>query len=141
MSEPSHSVHTITCILVEEHSEVRNALARVLPGEGIDIVAHARTGADAVEIVAGHAADLVLVDLTLPDTNGIDLARSLIALVAEVRIVLYTADLTTEGARLAIEAGIRGIVLKESAVRALVSAIRVVASGGIYLDPRLDPQH
>jgi len=136
MTDP-HEGHTILCVLVDDHPGVIDALAQVLPAEGIGVVGRAGTGAEALEVIGRVPATVALVDLALPDTNGIDLSRDLITAHPGLSIVLYAADVTSGGARLARETGVRGVVLKESGIGELIGAIRTVSGGGIHVDRRL----
>jgi len=126
----------IECLIVDDHPSVLDALEDLLEAEGIVVLGRALTGADALASAPDHAT-VVVTDLRLPDISGLDVARELIRVQPGRPVVLYSATIGATGAAAAREIGVRGVVLKDSLPRELPAAIRVVAAGGTYLDPRL----
>lgn len=126
----------IECLLVDDHLSVLDALQDLLEAEGIVVVGRALTGAEALAFAPEHAT-VVVTDLRLPDISGMEVARELLRMQPGRAVVLYSATIGAVGAAAAVAIGVRGVVLKESVSRELPVAIRTVAGGGTYLDPRL----
>ena len=124
-------------VIVDDHDALREGLAALLPGGGIEVVAAAGTVAAALDVVERFEPDVALVDLQLPDGSGIDLTRELLARRPELGAILYTvaseADLLYGG----LDSGARGYALKGGSMAELNGAIQRIAAGGSYVDPRL----
>jgi DNA-binding NarL/FixJ family response regulator len=126
----------ITCVLVDDHPSMLDALVALLEADGIAVVDRARTGADALAL--GLEGSTVLVaDARLGDISGFDLAREILRVDPSRGVVLYGGSITAVGARSALDAGVRGIVLTDSLPTGLSAAIRTVSAGGTYVDARL----
>ncbi|MGA0594595.1 response regulator transcription factor [Enterovirga sp. CN4-39] len=122
--------------LVDDHPVVLagiSALLRRTPE--IEVVGEATNGRDGLRIVQEAVPDIVVVDLSLPDMSGVDLARELASTCPGVRLLVLTVHEDRAYVQPAMRAGARGYVLKRSAAADLLRAIRAVAEGGIYLDP------
>jgi DNA-binding NarL/FixJ family response regulator len=128
---------SISCIVADDHPAMVEAVADVLSDNGITIVGRARDGEEALAKIETRKPDVALVDVRMPRLSGIELARRAAAVAPETAIVLYTAygdrALLTE----ALDAGVRGFVLKEAPLVDLARAVRLVAGGGTYVDPVL----
>jgi DNA-binding NarL/FixJ family response regulator len=127
---------SVSCILVDDHPAVIAALSDLLESEGIAVVGHAADAAEALALERAPAT-VVVSDLRLPGRTGIELAHDLLEADPECRVVLYTATISPAGAVNALRAGIRGVVLKDSIPAELSRAVRTVAEGGTFVDPRL----
>jgi DNA-binding NarL/FixJ family response regulator len=124
----------ITCILADDHPAVLDSVSRVLGKHGIAVLAQARDGEDAVQAIEQHKPQIAVVDLRMPSMSGIAVAR----LSAEdTKIILYTGYSDRTLLIEALDAGVRGFVLKEAPLADLSRAIEIVAKGGIYVDPVL----
>ena len=124
----------ITCLLADDHPAVLDSISRVLANQGFDVVAQARDGEDAVKEIEAKKPQVSIVDLRMPGMSGIAVARRV---ARHSSVILYTGysdrTLLTE----ALDAGVRGFVLKEAPLADLARAIRLVAQGGVYVDPVL----
>ena len=124
----------ITCLLADDHPAVLDSISRVLASQGFDVVGQARDGEDAVKEIEAKKPQVSIVDLRMPGMSGIAVARRV---ARQTSVILYTGyndrTLLTE----ALDAGVRGFVLKEAPLADLARAIRVVAQGGVYVDPVL----
>ena len=125
-------------VLIDDHEALREGLAAVLGAAGFDVVGQAGSAAAAEDLVRVARPDLALLDIQLPDGNGIELTRTLLGFSPELRIVLYTGDADAELLYDGLDSGARGYVLKAGSTDELVEAIRRVAEGLSYVDPRLD---
>jgi DNA-binding NarL/FixJ family response regulator len=127
----------ISCIVADDHPAVLEAVAEYLAQSGIEIVARARDGEEALEKIEQRKPQVALVDLRMPKLGGIEVARRAQRSTAATAILLYTGygdrALLTE----ALDAGVRGFVLKEAPMDDLLRAVQAVASGGSYVDPVL----
>lgn len=125
-------------LLVDDHAVVRSGLRMLLDGElDVEIVGEAGTASEAINAVATMKPDVVLMDIGLPDMSGIDAAREVKRLWPQVSIVALTIHEDQEYFFKMLEAGASGYVPKRAAPEELLTAIRVAASGGVYLYPSL----
>jgi DNA-binding NarL/FixJ family response regulator len=127
----------VTCIVADDHPAVLEAVAEFLAQGGIEIVARARDGEEALEKIEARKPAVALVDVRMPKLGGIELTRRAQRSTAETAILLYTGygdrALLTE----ALDAGVRGFVLKEAPMDDLLRAVNAVADGSTYVDPVL----
>jgi DNA-binding NarL/FixJ family response regulator len=127
----------ITCVVADDHPAVLEAVAEFLVQGGIEVIARARDGEEALERIEQRKPQVALVDVRMPKLGGIELTRRAQRSVPETAILLYTGygdrALLTE----ALDAGVRGFVLKEAPMDDLLRAVQSVASGGTYVDPVL----
>jgi DNA-binding NarL/FixJ family response regulator len=129
----------ITLGLVEDHLALRQGLELLLAAEGCLVTGSAGDLATGRRLVRHHEPDVVLVDVGLGAESGIDLTRELLAERPSRRIVLYTGSSDIELLLDGLDSGARGYALKQGAPSELMQAIREVAAGGTYVDPRLRP--
>src|SRR5881628_3873539 len=129
----------ITIVLADDHAVVRAGLRMVLDREeGFEVLAEAGDAESAVRSVLGHKPDVLVLDLNMPgELTSLEAIPRLAAVSPGTRVVVLTMQEDPEFARHALRAGAVGYVLKESADAELVEAIRRVASGATYLNPRL----
>ncbi|HEX7626540.1 MAG TPA: response regulator transcription factor [Gaiellaceae bacterium] len=131
------SAGDITCVVADDHPAVLEAVAEFLAQAGIDVVARAHDGEEALARIEERNPRVALVDVRMPKLGGIELARRAQRSAPDTAILLYTGygdrALLTE----ALDAGVSGFVLKEAPMDDLVRAVRAVASGGTYVDPVL----
>jgi DNA-binding NarL/FixJ family response regulator len=124
--------------IVDDHEALREGLEALLEADDLEVVGTAGNAAAALDLVDHADPDVALVDIGLPDASGIDLARQLLELRPDLRVVLYTDDTDVDLLYQGLASGARGYALKAGSVRELAAAIEQVASGGTYVDPRLD---
>lgn len=126
----------LRCLLVDDHPAVLEALTELLEAEGIAVVGRAYTGAEAIPLARSVDA-VVVTDLSLPDMTGLEVAEEILRTEPGRAIVLYAATITAARVTKALELGVRGVVLTDSAPVALAPAIRAAAAGGSFVDPRI----
>ncbi len=121
-------------LLIDDHPIMRHGLAQLIRSEpGLDVCAEAGNAKDGLAALDQHKPDLVVIDLTLPDKNGLELLKDIQAMhPGTLCLVLSMHDEDMYGER-ALRAGARGYVMKEVAADHLVTAVRKVLSGGIYV--------
>ncbi len=128
-----------TVLIVDDHSLMREGL-RILLNEipNVTVVAEAADGRDAITLCRSIQPSIVLMDLSLPELDGIEAIRQIHRRFPEIRILALTATATEVRAAEALNAGASGYVLKRSGKKELLSAIEAVIQGRLYLDPALD---
>jgi two-component system response regulator NreC len=125
-------------ILVDDHAVVRSGLRMLLEGQvDVEIVGEAGTASDAIREISALKPDVVLMDIGLPDMSGIDATREIKKLWPDVAIVALTIHEDQEYFFNMLEAGASGYVPKRAAPEELLTAIKVAASGEVYLYPSL----
>ncbi len=125
-------------VLIDDHEALRGGLELMLNQSGMEVVGVAGNLAAGLDVVDQVEPDVAIVDIRLPDGSGIDLTRELMARHPSLAVVLYTGDADAELLYEGLDSGARGYVLKAGSIEELVGAIRQVANGGSYVDPRLD---
>jgi DNA-binding NarL/FixJ family response regulator len=116
-------------LIVEDHRVLRESLGRTLTAHGFDVVGEAGDGQAALAAVAELQPEVVLVDISLPTMDGIELTRILTAEHPESRVVMLTMFADTETIRSALGAGADGYLLKDASVAEIAEVISAVADG------------
>jgi DNA-binding NarL/FixJ family response regulator len=130
----------IRVVLVDDQPLVRAGISFILSTEpGIDVVSEAGNGELGLVAVEAHGPDVVLMDIRMPVMDGIAATRRLHALSGPPVLVLTTFD-DDDVLWGAIEAGAAGFLLKDTPADDLCAAIRAIAAGGSWLDPRVTPR-
>lgn len=128
----------IRLVLAEDQAMVRGALAALLGLESdLDVVAQAGDGEAAWVAVAKHAPDLLVTDIEMPGLTGLDLALRVRDAGLATRVVIITTFARAGYLRRALDAGVRGYLLKDAPSAQLASALRQVHAGGRVIDPQL----
>ena len=127
----------IRVLLVDDHEMFRQGLCRLLDSEdGIDVVGEADNGREAVECARELAPDVVVMDLTMPEMNGIDATVNLLRERPSAKVSILSMHAHARFVRESLGAGASGYLLKENAVSELIRAIRaVVEKEQVYLSP------
>ena len=125
-------------VIVDDHEAMREGLATLLQGHGMEILGAAGNVAAGLDLVEHVAPDVAIVDIQLPDGSGIDLTRELLVRRPNLGVILYTGDSDAELLYSGLDSGARGYALKAGRMAELVGAIERIAAGGSYVDPRLD---
>ena len=127
---------TIRVLVADDQAMVRAGFRLLLAGEpDIDVVAEARTGAEAVEKAARFDPAVVLMDIRMPELDGIAATRRILAADPTARILILTTFDLDEYVYEALRAGASGFVLKDDPPEQLIDAIRTVAAGNALLSP------
>ena len=122
----------IRVAIVDDHRLVREGLSKVLgTAPGIEIVGEAGCGADAVALVAACGPDVVLLDIALPDVDGLTVVERILATAPDTRVLMLSMHSESEYASAALARGAYGLVGKSASPETLIDAIRTVASGEI----------
>jgi two-component system invasion response regulator UvrY len=124
----------VKVLVVDDHAVVRDGLRRLLVALPNVEIFEAATGREALSFVQRQPPELILLDLHLPGIGGIELLRRLIALVPNVRIIVFSMHAETMYAARALRAGARGYVSKNASPEELQIALRRVIDGGRYVE-------
>ena len=124
--------------LCDDHPIVLNGLQNLIESEpDFEIVGTATDGVAALKLIGETLPDIALIDISMPELNGIALARRLKQEAPSVRVVVLTVYEDRAFLKQALDAGVRGYLLKRSAAESLIQAARAVLTGGIYVDPAM----
>jgi DNA-binding NarL/FixJ family response regulator len=125
---------SITVFLADDHAVVRDGLRFLLEAQqDIEVIGDAANGRDAVHQVAQLHPDVVILDIAMPELNGIEAARQIGEVCPSTQIIMLSMHSTTEHVFRALQAGARGYLLKKSAGIEVVNAVRAVLAGRRYL--------
>jgi DNA-binding NarL/FixJ family response regulator len=128
------SLTPIRVLIADDHPVVRSGLAMIIQySEGIETIAEASTGAEAVQLYRQHQPDVVLMDLKMPEMGGVDAIAAIRQECPEARIIVLTTYDGDEDIYRGLSAGARGYLLKNVTRQELLEAIRQVHSGRKYI--------
>jgi DNA-binding NarL/FixJ family response regulator len=128
----------IRIVLADDHPIVLDGLRNLIRAEpDFELVGEAASGLSALKIIREQRPDVAVLDISMPELNGIVLSRRLAGEMPALRLLILTLHEDRAYLNQALEAGVRGYVLKRSAVENLVQAIRAVLVGGLYIDPAI----
>jgi DNA-binding NarL/FixJ family response regulator len=130
--------HPIRVLIADDHEVVRLGIGRLLENRpGIEVVAFANDGAEAVALCAEHAPDVILMDLEMPGVDGIEATRKIARGDDSARVVVLTSFADRDHIAEAIDSGAVGYLLKDADPEELVAAIHAAAAGESPLTPRV----
>ncbi|MGI8975035.1 MAG: response regulator [Gaiella sp.] len=130
----------ITVLIVDDHEVVREGLRlALLRSTHIRVVGEAPDGETAVALVERRRPDVVIMDLRMPQMDGIEATEEIIRRVPDARVLVFTAYSERALLQRGLESGARGYVLKEAPHEILLRAIEKVAAGETFIDPSLLP--
>ena len=127
----------VRILIADDHEIVRQGLRNLLQNEDCDIVAEYSTGREVVEGAKELKPDVVVVDISMPDLNGVEATQQIVKMVPDTKVVVLTMHDSEELARKVLEAGARGFVLKSDAVRDLANAVKTVVKGKPFFSGKI----
>ncbi|MGA8197353.1 MAG: response regulator transcription factor [Acetobacteraceae bacterium] len=123
-------------LMVDDHPVVLAGLKALVEADAdFEVVGNARDGRTALRLAKQLLPDVVVLDISMPEMNGIEVATALLAERPECRVLVLTVHDDRAYLRQLVEAGVSGYLLKRSASDELIRALHAVVSGGMYLDP------
>jgi two-component system response regulator NreC len=126
----------IRILLADDHTILRAGLRMMLNAQpDMEVIGEAQDGRQAIEETQKLRPDIVLMDITMPDLNGIEATRQIKRLVSDVKILMLTMHEHDDYVFQALQAGASGYMLKEAADTELITALHVITSGQFYLSP------
>lgn len=125
-------------LLVDDHALLRHGLSAVLSlQKDFDVVGEASDGSEAVRLVGKTKPDIVIMDLAMPKTDGVEATRDIKAQHPDVKVMILTSFGMSADVSHALEAGASGAIVKDTADRQLIAAIRGVLAGKTMLSPEI----
>lgn len=124
-------------LVVDDVPLFRAGLASALKDAGFEIVAESGDAEGAVSAAEEHQPDLVLLDILMPGTSGLEVVEKISAVAPGARVILLTASESEEDLLVGIKAGARGYVTKDAPFEALVGALNAVENGGAAVSPNM----
>ncbi|PDV98496.1 response regulator transcription factor [Candidatus Chloroploca asiatica] len=128
----------ITVFLVDDHMVLREGLKTLIAAQAdMNVIGEASDGEDAWEQIAETRPNVVIMDISMPGGNGIKATERIKQTYPEVKVLVLSIHDDTSYLRQMLSVGASGYILKHTAADALIQAIRIVAAGGVYLEPSL----
>ena len=128
----------ISVMLVDDHAVVRAGYKFLLENvQDMVVVAEAASGEEALSVFATFVPDVVVMDLSMPGIGGMETIRRLIALHPQAKILVFSMHENSTFVEHALQAGVAGYISKNSSPEVLVTAIRKLAAGNVYIDAEL----
>jgi len=124
-------------MLADDHRMLREGLRRSMTEQGFSVVGEAADGAQAVDLAHRLQPDVVLMDVTMPELDGVGATREIRASLPNVRVVMLTMHADEDVLASAIRAGASGYLVKDCSTEEIASAVRMAASGETALSPQL----
>ena len=133
------SAETLRVLIADDQALVRTGFRMILTADGIEVVAEAANGVEAVEAVRRTLPDVVLMDVRMPEMDGLEATRRILSgdAVAPPRVVILTTFDLDRYVYAALSAGASGFLLKDVSPEQLVAAVRLVRSGDALLAPAI----
>jgi len=130
--------NAIKVLIVDDHNIVRHGLKQSLSQEeDITVVAEADTGRRAVELVSEHDPDVIVMDVSMPDMNGIEATRQILKINPGIKIIALSMHSERQYVLSMMKSGARGYLLKTNLFEEFLTAIRTVMDGNIFLSPEI----
>lgn len=131
-------MNSLRIFLADDHTVMREGLKSLVNAQAdMDVIGEADNGRATLQKVRELQPDVIVLDVSMPDLNGIQVTERLKRTCQKVTVLVLTAHDDNGYLRQLLEVGASGYVLKKAAAEELINAIRVVATGGVYLDPAL----
>jgi len=129
---------SIKIVIADDHSIMREGLRLLIEKEGdMEVIGEAENGRRAVEMAASLKPDIIVMDVSMPDLNGIEATRQIVGKIEGVKVIALSMHSGREFVMDMLQAGVSGYILKESCPEELARALRLVASGKTCLDPEI----
>ena len=128
----------ITCLIADDHEVVREGLRLALSrSPRIRVIGEASDGKSAVTLTERRKPDVVIMDLRMPDMDGLEATEQILAKTPETAVLIFTAYGERSLMQRGLESGARGYILKETPHETLIRAVEKVAGGDTFVDPAL----
>jgi two-component system, NarL family, response regulator DegU len=125
-------------VIIDDHQLFREGVKRILEFEpSFNVVAEGDDGSEAINLVESHEPDVVLMDINMPETNGVEATRELMNKYPDTKVIILSIHDDENYVNHALKTGALGYLLKEMDSEALIDAVKVVADGGSYVHPKV----
>ncbi|RBP02781.1 response regulator transcription factor [Rossellomorea aquimaris] len=125
-------------VIIDDHQLFREGVKRILEFEpSFNVVAEGDDGSEAMNLVETHEPDVVLMDINMPETNGVEATRELMDRYPDTKVIILSIHDDENYVNHALKTGALGYLLKEMDSAALVDAVKIVADGGSYVHPKV----
>jgi DNA-binding NarL/FixJ family response regulator len=124
-------------VIADDQTLVRGGFRMILSSAGIPVVGEAADGKQAVAVAAEHRPDVVLMDIRMPEMDGLEATKRILASLPEVRIIILTTFDLDQYVYTALSAGASGFLLKDVSPEHLIAAVRLVRTGDALLAPSI----
>lgn len=132
---------TMTVLLADDHQIFRDGLRPLLTAQpDIEVVAEAETGPEALELARQHVPDIAILDISMPDMTGLEVARHLADELPAIRVIFLSMHSDRRYVIEALRTGARGYLLKDAGFDELLAAVRSVCDGHVYLGAAVNEQ-
>lgn len=129
---------SIRLFLVDDHTMIREGLKMLLGSQkDIEVIGHAANGRSAVKEIQELQPDIVIMDISLPDLDGIEAARQVFSRCEKTKVIIFSMHSSKEHVTRALQAGVHGYVAKESAGTEIIQAVRNVQAGKTFISPMI----
>lgn len=129
---------TIRILLADDHEIVREGLRSLIAGQpDLEVVAEASTGREAVLLTRRHNPDVIIMDISMPDLNGMDATCLCIEAIPAVKVIALSMHSDSHYVMGMLKAGAKGFILKEGVFKELIQAIRAANNHELYLSPKV----
>ncbi|MCA1567726.1 MAG: response regulator transcription factor [Acidobacteria bacterium] len=131
-------MNKLRVLLADDHALIRDGVKGLINGQAdMEVIGEAGDGREAWHKVKSLQPDILILDITMPDLNGVQATERIKRDVPNVKVLILTAHEDKGFLQQMLQAGVSGYMLKRAAAAELIRAIRVVAAGGIYIDPEI----
>jgi DNA-binding NarL/FixJ family response regulator len=124
-------------IIADDHAIIREGLKSLLEKKGVTVLAIAQNGREAIDLAVEHQPDLVLMDIAMPDLNGVDATAAIKKRVPSTKVIALSMHSTKKHIENMFSSGASAYIIKESAFEELMDAIEEVNQGNYYLSPSI----
>jgi DNA-binding NarL/FixJ family response regulator len=128
---------SIRLMLADDHRMLREGLRRSMIDQGFDVVGEARDGEEAIRLAHELHPEVILMDVTMPEIDGVEATRQIRSSLPEIKVVMLTMHADQEVLTAAIRAGANGYLVKDCSTDEIASAVRMAVSGETALSPQL----
>lgn len=124
-------------IIADDHAIIREGLKSLLEKKGVEVIAIAKNGREAIDMAVAHRPDVVMMDISMPDLNGVEATATIHRKVPDTKIIALSMHSSKQIIDKMFASGASGYILKESAFDELYDAIQEVNNGNFYLTPSI----
>ncbi len=131
-------MNTTSIVIIDDHQLFREGVKRILDYEpSFEVLAEGDDGSEAMGLVENHQPDVVIMDINMPQMNGVEATKQLVRQFPKTKVIILSIHDDENYVTHALKTGASGYLLKEMDADALIEAVKVVSAGGSYLHPKV----